>query len=110
MRRQSARVVQTGPEGHVGPVRFLDTVTGAEMVTTGPGSLTYHLDNRQVEIPVDYGRHQSLSVYGVHDNWDDGSPLTTEERRNVADMLVLVAEQRGWKLDVVYDLVTGEKR
>ena len=60
-------------------------------------------------IPVEYGTHNTVAVYGVMQSWDDGTPVTAEQRRDVRDMLVQVAEQRRWKLDVVYDLVTGEK-
>ncbi|WP_375500247.1 hypothetical protein [uncultured Jatrophihabitans sp.] len=104
------RIVQTGPPGRVGPVRCHDTSTGADIVSAGRAELAYELGGRSARIFVEYGVHETVIVYGVSDTWDDGSALTPDQRRDLAETLQLVADFRHWRLDVVYDLVTGEKR
>ncbi len=102
------RIVQTGPTGRIGPVRCHDTRTGADIVSAGREELSYELDGRAVPIHVEYGTHDTVIVYGVGDAWDDGSPVTREQRQDLRETLQLVARFRGWRLDVVRDLVTGE--
>jgi hypothetical protein len=110
MTRQDAagRIVQTGPSGRVGPVRCHDTRTGADIVSAGREELSYELDGRALPVYVEYGTHDTVIVYGAADTWDDGTAVTLEQRRDLQETLQLVAQFRGWRLDLVHDLVTGE--
>lgn len=73
------------------------------IVTTSKDELAYEVDGRRLPIWVEHGT--AVIVQGTPGRWDDGAEATADELRAAQQALELEAQQRGWRLDIVTDLV-----
>ena len=77
------------------------------IVTTSKDELAYEVDGRRLPIWVEHGT--AVIVQGTPGCWDDGTDATDGDLRAAQQALQLEAEQRGWRLDVVTDLVRAAR-
>lgn len=98
----NARIVsRRGDGGRYSSVET-DTVTGAEIRTLSRDEIEVALGGRAVIFPVEYGTGPSVSFWGpAPDRWQDGIPLSADDRRTLRQVLQAWSDWSGMKADFV---------